>query len=64
MTHMGKRKVAHRIFRAKPDGMWPLGNLDVEGDNVKMDLKEVGWEILDCTDLVQERDNWRLLRTR
>jgi hypothetical protein len=28
---MGKRKVAHRIFRGKPDGMWPLGNLDLEG---------------------------------
>jgi len=31
MAHMGKRKVAHRIFRGKPDGMLPLGNLDLEG---------------------------------
>jgi len=31
MARMGKRKDEHKIFRGKPDGMWPLGNLDLEG---------------------------------
>jgi hypothetical protein len=30
VAHVGKRKVAHRIFMGKPDGKLPLGNLDLE----------------------------------
>jgi hypothetical protein len=28
-------------------------------DNVKMDLKEVGWEGMDWTNLAQDMDNWQ-----
>jgi hypothetical protein len=28
-------------------------------DNIKMDLKEIGWEIVDWIDLLQERDKWQ-----
>ena len=34
--------------------------MDVE-DNIKMDLKEVGWAGMDWTDLVQNRVRWRAL---
>jgi hypothetical protein len=28
-------------------------------DNIKMDLKEVGWDGRDWIDLAQDRDRWR-----
>jgi hypothetical protein len=30
-------------------------------DNIKMDLREIGWDELDWMDMVQERDKWRAL---
>jgi hypothetical protein len=28
-------------------------------DNIKMDLREIGWDGMDWMDLVQDRDQWR-----
>jgi hypothetical protein len=28
-------------------------------DNIKMDLREVGWDGIDWIDLFQDRDQWR-----
>jgi hypothetical protein len=50
---MGKRNGAYRILMGKHDGKLSFGNLDVRGDHVKMDLKEIVLEIPDCTDLAQ-----------
>jgi hypothetical protein len=30
-------------------------------ENVKMDLREIGWVGIDWVDLVQDRDQWRAL---
>jgi hypothetical protein len=30
-------------------------------DNIKMDLREIGWNGIDWIDLVQDRDQWRAL---
>jgi hypothetical protein len=30
-------------------------------DNIKMDLREIGWDGMDWTDLAQDRDRWRAL---
>jgi hypothetical protein len=30
-------------------------------DNIKMDLREVGWGGMDWIDLAQDRDHWRPL---
>jgi hypothetical protein len=29
------------------------------GDNIKMDLREIGWNGMECIDLDQNRDQWR-----
>jgi hypothetical protein len=30
-------------------------------DNIKMDLKEIGWDGVDWIEMVQDRDQWRAL---
>jgi hypothetical protein len=30
-------------------------------DNIKMDLRQIGWDGMDYTDLAQDRDQWRAL---
>jgi hypothetical protein len=29
--------------------------------NIKMELREIGWDDMDWTDLAQDRDQWRAL---
>jgi hypothetical protein len=33
----------------------------VRVDNIKMDLREIGWDGVDWVDLAQVRDQWRAL---
>jgi hypothetical protein len=33
-------------------------------DNIKIDLREIGWEGMDWIDLAQDRDQWRALMNR
>jgi hypothetical protein len=43
----------------KPDGRRPLERPRLRReDNIKMDLRDVGWGI-DWIDLAQDRDRWR-----
>jgi hypothetical protein len=30
-------------------------------DSIKIDLREIGWDGIDCIDLAQDRDQWRAL---
>jgi hypothetical protein len=30
-------------------------------DNIKMDLREIGWDVVDWIDIAQDRDQWRAL---
>jgi hypothetical protein len=30
-------------------------------DNIKIDLREIGWDVKDCIDLAQDTDHWRAL---
>jgi hypothetical protein len=30
-------------------------------DNIKMDLREIGWDDMDWIDLAQNRDQWKAL---
>jgi hypothetical protein len=44
----------------KPEGMRPLGRPRRRWvENIKMNLREIGWDGMDWIDLTQERDQWR-----
>jgi hypothetical protein len=59
---MGERIGAYRALVGKPEGRKPLGRPRRRWeDNIKTDLREVGWGGIDWIDLVQDRDKWRVL---
>jgi hypothetical protein len=44
----------------KQEGKRPLGRLRRKWvDNIKMDLREIGWDGMDYIDLPHDRDQWR-----
>jgi hypothetical protein len=57
---MGDRRNAYRILVGKPEGRRPLGRPRRRWvGNIKMDLRELGWDGRDWIDLAQEWDGWR-----
>jgi hypothetical protein len=60
-TNWEKRN-AYRILIGKPEGKKPLGRPRRRWeDNIRMDLREIGWGGMDWIDLPQDRDQWRAL---
>jgi hypothetical protein len=59
---MGERRGAYRALVGKPEGRRPLGRPRRRWeDNIKIDLREVGWGGMDWINLAQDRDRWRAL---
>jgi hypothetical protein len=58
----GEKRNAYTILAGKPEGKRPLGRPRRRWvDNIKMDLRERGWDGMDWIDLAQNRDQWRAL---
>jgi hypothetical protein len=52
----------YSIFVGKPEGKRPLQRPTRRwGDDIIMDLREIGWDGVGLTHLDQDRDQWRLL---
>jgi hypothetical protein len=49
-TNAEKRN-AYRRLLGRPRRRWV--------DNIKIDLREIGWDGMDWIDLAQDRDHWR-----
>jgi hypothetical protein len=50
------------ILVEKPEGKRPQGRPRCGWvDNIKMELREIGWDGMDWIDLAQDRDQWRAL---
>jgi hypothetical protein len=59
---MGERRGAYRALVGKLEGRRPLGRPWRRWeDNIKMDLREVGWGGMDWMNLAEDRDRWRAL---
>jgi hypothetical protein len=57
-ARMGAKRGAYRILVRRPEGRRPLGRPRRRwNDNIKMDLKEMGWN-MDWIELAQDRDRW------
>jgi hypothetical protein len=62
VARMGEKRNAYRILVGQPEGKRPLGRPRRRWeDNVRMDLREIGWGGMDWIDLAQDRDQWRAL---
>jgi hypothetical protein len=54
---MGVKRNAYRILVGKPERKRPLGRPRRKWeDNIRMDLREIGWGGTDWIDLAQDRD--------
>jgi hypothetical protein len=67
VARMGVKRNAYRILVVKPEGKRPLGRPRHSWeDNIKMDLREIGWNGmdwigLDWIDVTQDRDQLKAL---
>ncbi|KAJ4432124.1 hypothetical protein ANN_20740 [Periplaneta americana] len=60
ITRMGESRNAYRVLVGRPEGKRPLGRpRRTWEDNIKMDLREMGYNGRDWINLVQDRDRWR-----
>jgi hypothetical protein len=57
VARMGEKRNTYTLMVGKPEGRRPPGRLRLKWvDNIKMDLRETGWEDVDWIDLVQDSD--------
>jgi hypothetical protein len=58
----GEKRNAYRILVGKPEGNGPLKRPRRRWvDNIKIDLREIGWDGVDWIDMAQDRDQCRAL---
>jgi hypothetical protein len=62
VAQMGEKMNEYRILVGMPEGKRPLARPICRWvDNIKMDLREIGWDGIEWIDLTQIRDKWRAL---
>jgi hypothetical protein len=62
VARMREKRNAYRILVGKPEGKRPLGKRRRRWvDDIRMDLREIGWARVDWIDMPQDRDQWRAL---
>jgi hypothetical protein len=62
VARMGEKMNVYRLMVGKPEGKRPLGRPRSRWiDNIKMDLLEIGVNVVDWIGLAQDRYRWRAL---
>jgi hypothetical protein len=57
-----KDENAYNTLGGTPEGKRSLGRLRCRWeDNIRMDLREMGWEGMDWMNLAQDTDKWQVL---
>jgi hypothetical protein len=50
------------MYTCRREGKRPLGRPRRRwADNIKIDLREIGWDVKDLVDVAQDSDQWRAL---
>jgi hypothetical protein len=58
----GAIRQAEKIFNGKTEGKRPLGTpRGTREDNIRIDIRYIGWEGVDLSHMVQDRYQWRAL---
>jgi hypothetical protein len=58
----GEKRNAYRLLVGKQEGKRPLGRpIHRWVDNIRIDLREVGWGDVDWIGLAKDRNRWRAL---
>jgi hypothetical protein len=60
VARIGKMN-AYRILAGTPERKRSLGRPKRRWVDIKIDLREIGWDGMDWIDLAQDRDQWRAL---
>jgi hypothetical protein len=62
VAQIGEKRYQSKILVRKPARKRPLGRPRRRRvNNIKMDLRERGWDGVDWNDIAQDRDQWRAL---
>jgi hypothetical protein len=62
VARIGPNSHAYRILVGKPEGTRPLRRRRHGWvDNIKINIREIGWDGMDWTNLAEDRDQWRAL---
>jgi hypothetical protein len=62
IARIGEKRNAYRLLVGKPEGKRPLGRPRRRRvDNIRMDLRQVGWGDVDWIGLAKDRNRWRAL---
>jgi hypothetical protein len=62
VAHIGEIRNAYKILVGIPEGKRPLGRPRRRWeDNIRMDIREKKWEVVDWIHLAQDRNQWRVL---
>jgi transcription termination factor 2 len=60
VARMEETRSPYRMLVGKPEGKRPLERPRRRWeDNIRMDVREIGWGGMDWTDLAQDRDQWK-----
>jgi hypothetical protein len=58
---MGEKRNSYTILVGKPEVKRPLGRHRRRWeDNIRMNLRDIGWGGMDWIDMAQDRDQWRV----
>jgi hypothetical protein len=55
---MGEMRNTYKILVGKPEGKRPLRRPGHDWEDIRLDLREIGWEVMDWMHLAQNRDKW------